>query len=341
MGRNGSLKRMLDLAAWKKAASKTIEAILSGNRICERSFQRRIARFDMIFTDVWRDYLLENSKEIVSRLDLLCEGMDDISVGIIRSVADRYFYMAPLCRFDNIVAYRTDRIFTPYERSLQLEFSNVMRQQHGRFHFPEGSAGLSVSVFASHNGLDFIPEGKQRLKGAIAIDGGAFIGDSALAISEYDVSSIYCFEPNRRNREALEQTLRMNRLRNVFIEAAGLGASESVAHMAGHSSVASLTVNNESDGGVRVRSIDEFCAERNITPGLIKLDIEGLEYQAIQGAKRTIETHKPVLIISIYHSAKDFLEIKPMIRNLTEGYTFLVRRLDPFHPTNETVLICY
>lgn len=341
MVRNGSSKKILDVTAWKRAASKVIEAILLRNRFAERSFERRIARFDMIFTDVWRDYLLENSREIESRLDLLCEGMDDISVGIIRSVPDRYFYMAPLCRFDPIVAYRTDRIFTSYERSLQLEFSNVMRQQEGRFHLPEGSGGLSVSVFASHNGLDFIPDGRQRLKGAVAIDGGAFIGDSALAINEYDVSSIYCFEPNGRNRDVLEQTLKMNRLQNVFIEAAGLGASESVAHVAGHSSVASLTVNSASDGGVRVRSIDEFCAERNITPGLIKLDIEGMEYQAILGAKRTIATHKPVLIISIYHSAKDFLEIKPMIRSMTEGYTFLVRRLDPFHPTNETVLICY
>lgn len=74
---------------------------------------------------------------------------------------------------------------------------------------------------------------------------------------------------------------------------------------------------------------------------LIKLDIEGMEYEAISGARRTIEVHKPVLIISIYHSAKDFLEIKPLIRTMTADYTFLVRRLDPFHPTNETVLICY
>jgi FkbM family methyltransferase len=334
-------KRFLDIAAWKRSAIKFIETIMFKNRFAERFFERRIARFDMIFTDVWRNYLLEHKEQIGTKLDILCEGMDEISVGIIRSVAERYFYMAPACRFNNIVVYRTERIFTPYEQALQLEFANVMRQQLGKYRFPEGSGGLSVSVFASHNGLDFIPDGRKRLQGAIAIDGGAFIGDSALAISEYGVNAIYCFEPDRQNRVALEQTIEMNRLDNVVIEEAGLGGRQMTAFVSGSRSEVSLIVDENREGGVPVFTIDEFCAERNVVPGLIKLDVEGMEYEVILGASRTIQAHKPILIISIYHTAKDFLEIKPMIQSLTENYTFLVRRLDPFHPTNETVLICY
>jgi FkbM family methyltransferase len=334
-------KRFLDIAAWKRSAIKLIETIMFKNRFAERFFERRIARFDMIFTDLWRNYLSEYKEQIGARLDLLCEGMDEISVGIIRSVAERYFYMAPACRFDSIVAYRTERIFTPYEQALQLEFANVMRRQHGKYRFPEGSGGLSVSVFASHNGLDFIPNARQRLQSAIAIDGGAFIGDSALAISEYGVNAIYCFEPDRQNRASLEQTIKMNRLDNVFIEGAGLGGRRTTAVVSGNRSGASLIVDDSNEGAVRVLTIDEFCAERNVVPSLIKLDIEGMEYEVILGARQTIQIHKPILIISIYHTAKDFLEIKPMIRDMTADYTFLVRRLDPFHPTNETVLICY
>jgi FkbM family methyltransferase len=337
-----STKKILDIAAWERAVIKTIKAILFKNRMAERYFEGRIARFDMIFTDVWRNYLAENREQIESRLDVLCEGMDEISVGIIRSVADRYFYIAPACRFDSFVAYRPECLFTPYEKTLQTEFSNVMRRQQDKYHFPQGSGGLSVSVFASHNGLDFVPNGRQRLKGTVAIDGGAFIGDSALAIKEYGVNVIYCFEPNRTSREALKQTIELNHLENVFIEGAGLGARQTMAVVSGENSFASLAVKNDNkEDAVPVLAIDDFCAERRVTPSLIKLDIEGMEYEAISGARRTIEVHKPVLIISIYHSAKDFLEIKPLIRTMTADYTFLVRRLDPFHPTNETVLICY
>jgi FkbM family methyltransferase len=296
----------------------------------------------MIFTDVWRNYLMENREQIQSRLDVLCDGMDEISQGIIRSVADRYFYIAPACRFDGVVAYRPECLFTPYEKSLQADFSNVMRSQQGKYHFPEGSGDLSISVFASHNGLDFVPEGRRRLKDKVAIDGGAFIGDSALAIKEYGLSTIYCFEPNRTSQEALKQTIKLNNLENVFVEGAGLGAGQTMAVMSGENSFASLAVeNNSAVDAVPVFAIDDFCAERQIIPSLIKLDIEGMEYEAISGARRTIEAHKPVLIISIYHSAKDFLEIKPMLRSMKTDYSFLVRRLDPFHPTNETVLICY
>jgi FkbM family methyltransferase len=339
--KDATIRRFIDVAAWKRAAIRAIEAILFKNRIAERYFERRIARFDMIFTDVWRNYLSEYKEHVGAKLDLLCEGMDEISVGVIRSVAERYFYMAPACKFDNIVAYRRERIFTPYEQALQLEFTDVMRRQQGKYHFPEGSGGLSISVFASHNGLDFIPNGRQRLKGAIALDGGAFIGDSALAIREYGVGAIYCFEPDRQNIVALEQTIKMNRLDNVFIEEAGLGGRRTTAVVSGNRSVASLIADDSDEDAVRVTTIDEFCAERNVIPGLIKLDIEGMEYEAILGARKTIEAHKPILIISIYHTAKDFLEIRPMIQNMTADYTFLVRRLDPFHPTNETVLICY
>jgi FkbM family methyltransferase len=337
-----STRNILDVAGWKRAAIKTIKAIAFKNQVAERYFEGRIARFDMIFTDVWRNYLAENREQIQSRLDVLCEGMDEISVGIIRSVADRYFYMAPACRFNSVVAYRPEYMFTPYERTLQAEFSNVMQGQQGKYHFPEGSGGLSISVFASHNGLDFVPDGCRRLKGTVAIDGGAFIGDSALAIKEYGVDAVYCFEPNRTSREALKQTIQLNHLENVFIEGAGLGARQTMAVVSGENSFASLAVENDDSGdAVPVLAIDDFCAERQVIPSLIKLDIEGMEYDAISGARRTIETHKPVLIISVYHSAKDFLEIKPLIRSMTADYTFLVRRLDPFHPTNETVLICY
>jgi len=57
-----------------------------------------------------------------------------------------------------------------------------------------------------------------------------------------------------------------------------------------------------------------------MTVGLIKVDIEGAERDFLAGAERTIREQKPVLIISIYHSADDFYSIKPLIESWGLGY---------------------
>ncbi len=33
----------------------------------------------------------------------------------------------------------------------------------------------------------------------------------------------------------------------------------------------------------------------------IKLDVEGLEMKAFEGAKQTIQRHKPVIVAAVYH----------------------------------------
>ena len=136
----------------------------------------------------------------------------------------------------------------------------------------------------------------------------------------------------------MRETIAHNALTNVTIVDAGLGSVEGRARVSSHASQTTLAA---ASAGVPVTTIDVFCKKNDIAPALIKLDVEGMEYDVIQGGLETIKQHKPLLIISIYHTPRDFFEIKPVLHNLTLGYTFMIRRLDPFHPTNETVLICY
>jgi CO dehydrogenase/acetyl-CoA synthase gamma subunit (corrinoid Fe-S protein) len=80
---------------------------------------------------------------------------------------------------------------------------------------------------------------------------------------------------------------------------------------------------------VPVISIDDFVRKKSLNVGLIKLDVEGVESDVIEGAVETIKAQKPLLIISIYHNPKDFFEIKPKIEALNLGYHFLIRHLTP------------
>jgi hypothetical protein len=77
--------------------------------------------------------------------------------------------------------------------------------------------------------------------------------------------------------------------------------------------------------------------------GLLKMDIEGAEYDVILGAIETIRRCLPVMLISIYHTPKEFFELKPLIDKISQGrYSFLVRQLKFTGQDvgGETELIC-
>ncbi len=70
-------------------------------------------------------------------------------------------------------------------------------------------------------------------------------------------------------------------------------------------------------------SIDDIVRRENIhRVDFIKMDIEGAEPYALQGAVQTLKTFKPQLAISIYHNMSDFSNIIHQINNLQLGYKF-------------------
>ena len=93
---------------------------------------------------------------------------------------------------------------------------------------------------------------------------------------------------------------------------------------------------------IQLTTIDNFIKEKNIKKvDVIKVDIEGEESNAIAGAINTIKTHKPVLLISIYHNPKDFFEIKPLLEKLVPEYKFIIKKINPFSLNLEIMLIAY
>lgn len=74
---------------------------------------------------------------------------------------------------------------------------------------------------------------------------------------------------------------------------------------------------------------------------MIKIDIEGGELMALQGMMETLKQERPILLIAIYHSVNDFLNIPYFIYNLKLNYAIKIFKIQPFHPTDETFLIAF
>lgn len=73
---------------------------------------------------------------------------------------------------------------------------------------------------------------------------------------------------------------------------------------------------------VQTNTLDNFCAEQNIQHiELVKIDVEGHEFEVIKGALNTFKNYKPTLIIEIEqrHHKEDIANIINCIKDL--GYT--------------------
>lgn len=79
------------------------------------------------------------------------------------------------------------------------------------------------------------------------------------------------------------------------------------------------------DGNMVVECIpiDELAAEAELT--FIKMDIEGAEFDALEGARSSIQTHQPILSICIYHRPYDLWRVPLFISSIVKDYQFFLR----------------
>lgn len=58
----------------------------------------------------------------------------------------------------------------------------------------------------------------------------------------------------------------------------------------------------------------------------LKMDIEGFEVKALEGASRLISTQRPRMAICVYHYAQDLLDVMAQLDKLVDGYHFRLRQ---------------
>lgn len=169
----------------------------------------------------------------------------------------------------------------------------------------------------------------------VFIDCGAFDGDTMKAFLKAchnRYQSIVCFEPVEEYHHRLEKRSRGKKV--TAIRAGVYKTSTTLQFNAEGGKGSSISSSAEHTISVPVCAIDDVSECNEAT--FIKMDIEGSEFAALQGAKQTILRNRPKLAICIYHRNKDFIEIPEWIHKLVPEYKLYVRH--HAYSINETVL---
>jgi FkbM family methyltransferase len=144
--------------------------------------------------------------------------------------------------------------------------------------------------------------------GDIIMDVGANIGAFTLplAYATGPAGYVHAFEPNPRVRERLRQNVALNNLRNVVVSASALGAApgETTLYAPRHANQGqgSLSPRDGLDEEVRctIDTIDHYVRDHSLPRlDLIKIDIEGAELLALQGAAETLRKHRPCIYLEV------------------------------------------
>jgi len=159
----------------------------------------------------------------------------------------------------------------------------------------------------------------------IFLDGGCFDGNTSVALLKRNknIEKIYCFEPDASNLKKVYKNVQ--KYLQVEVMECGLWNKEEELCFLSTSDEVSRVVEN-SDHKIILNTID------NLVPNatFIKLDIEGSEAKAIEGACNTIKNTSPKLAISIYHRPNDLFEIVNLIKSINKNYHFYIRHYSDF-----------
>lgn len=161
-----------------------------------------------------------------------------------------------------------------------------------------------------------------RQTGETFLDVGCFDGQTSVEFARRapGYAAIHAFEPEPRNAERCKLTL--DNYRDVTLHPYGLSNANQTLQMASDGSGSSISVVGTTP--IEVRRLDDILPAHT-RPTLVKIDIEGAETLALEGAQQILVTHKPRLAISIYHRPADFWRLPQHILELVPGYRLYLR----------------
>lgn len=214
------------------------------------------------------------------------------------TLRDMYYEFSDEKSKDTLVAFVKGRISAEQEYFIQAMVPNQ--------YFPKDIIRLSADEVIVEAGSN---DGR-TLKEMIDITNGKF-------------KRIYCFEPDRICIEMLKKIITDSK-KPINLVRKGVGASKSEVRFKTDSIMGGSRVVTDEDYDYKIDIIPiDDAIDEKVT--MMKMDIEGLEFDALQGAERILREDMPKLAICVYHEKEDIIRIWQYLKSVQPKYKFYLR----------------
>lgn len=219
--------------------------------------------------------------------------------------------------------------------------ANEKRLDELRERYHLGNKDVGVSSLVHHHGLRQLPtHALAALQDTVFVDAGAFQGDSTLVFLQYTPRVVWAFEPSPPNQALFRANMAANQVPDSAVRLIPQGLSDKPATIR-FAATASSGCSLASKGRCKA----ELVPLDSLTPptriGLVKADLEGMGMSMLRGAVETIRRDKPVLSLSIYHNADEFLNTYAFLRGLGVPYHCKILSLCPPWENHELTLLAW
>jgi FkbM family methyltransferase len=211
--------------------------------------------------------------------------------------------------------------------------NRVVRTSMGTFFCRRDTNDFQFANYAYEWGVKkFLLDHRKQF--SVFIDGGAGVGDYCILLSRFGIRCI-AFEPMSRNYGVLRKNLELNKLKEK-VEAFQIGLGDEnkqVRFVFNHVNTGASHIAKNTERGncvAEIRTFDSMLGELNIGIDekiFFKLDVEGMENEAINGAEKFIRNYSNVtFIIEDKHSG-----INPIENSLNRHAKFDFGIVDEFN----------
>jgi FkbM family methyltransferase len=236
----------------------------------------------------------------------------------------------------NYISYEpSERILMIHGQELSLRQNDeycktlfVYRRQH-------------ISLLIGFSRFDFLSLATKSK--ATCLDIGANIGyvSTYLALRN-DVDRIFSFEPNDETFEILKMNasyyLKINPNQMLISQSSGVGFhlpnTINSAHSRTHSGQEGLS-GSLNGNSVSMVSVDDFVEKNGLEIHVMKIDVEGHEIEVLEGARETVRSHAPLVLLELFgiRSYREGIvnQIKSVFfSEITSAYQILIANHDGF-----------
>ena len=157
--------------------------------------------------------------------------------------------------------------------------------------------------------------------GEVFVDGGGYDGKTAMQFANWNPAylRVHYFEPTPVMMDISRRNLAC--LRDVsFVQKGLFDSNDRLRFNTDAGPASSLSASGKTEINV-VRLDDEV--QEPIT--FLKMDIEGAEHKALQGAAGHIKSETPKMAVCIYHDQRDFWRIPQRVLEINDRYRLYIR----------------